>query len=153
MDSNHRHQLSESCVLPLNDPASVSGAHAVPPVRRTWLGGADSNCRSRLQRPASWPLNDLPAKWGDRRELNPRGQIHSLPPKPLGHGHAWCQEHESNVLRSFQTSSAFQTGALTATASLAKLVEEEGIEPSFAGCRPAVLPLNDSPKPGCGLAS
>src|SRR5262249_40425748 len=22
MDSNHRHQLSESCVLPLNDPAS-----------------------------------------------------------------------------------------------------------------------------------
>ena len=41
---------------------------------------------------------------------------------------------------------AFQTGALTATASLAKVVEEEGIEPSFAGCRPAVLPLNDSPK-------
>jgi hypothetical protein len=26
-----------------------------------------------------------------------------------------------------------------------ELVEEEGIEPSFAGCRPAVLPLNDSP--------
>jgi hypothetical protein len=48
---------------------------------------------------------------------------------------------------------AFQTGALTATASLANLVEEEGIEPSFAGCRPAVLPLNDSPKLGCGLAS
>jgi hypothetical protein len=41
---------------------------------------------------------------------------------------------------------AFQTGALTATASLANLVEEEGVEPSFAGCRPAVLPLNDSPK-------
>jgi hypothetical protein len=41
---------------------------------------------------------------------------------------------------------AFQTGALTATASLANLVEEEGIEPSFAGCGPAVLPLNDSPK-------
>ena len=40
---------------------------------------------------------------------------------------------------------AFQTGALTATASLANLVEEEGVEPSFAGCRPAVLPLNDSP--------
>jgi hypothetical protein len=78
--------------------------------------------------------------------LNPRGQIHSLPPKPLGHGHTWCQGHESNVLRSFITSSAFQTGALTTTASLANLVEEEGIEPSFAGCRPAVLPLNDSPK-------
>ena len=41
---------------------------------------------------------------------------------------------------------AFQTGALTATATLANLVEEEGIEPSSAGCRPAVLPLNDSPK-------
>jgi hypothetical protein len=47
---------------------------------------------------------------------------------------------------------AFQTGALTATASLAKLVEEEGIEPSFAGCRPAVLPLNDSPKLDATLA-
>ena len=41
---------------------------------------------------------------------------------------------------------AFQTGAWTSTASLANLVEEEGIEPSFAGCRPAVLPLNDSPE-------
>ena len=40
---------------------------------------------------------------------------------PLGHGHTWCQEH------------------------LANLVEEEGIEPSSAGCRPAVLPLDDSP--------
>ena len=40
---------------------------------------------------------------------------------------------------------AFQTGALTATAFLANLVEEEGVEPSFAGCRLAVLPLNDSP--------
>ena len=39
-----------------------------------------------------------PHNWGDRRELNPRRQIHSLPPKPLGHGHAWCQGHESNVL-------------------------------------------------------
>ena len=87
----------------------------------------------------SSPLNDA-HNWGDRRELNPRRQIHSLPPKPLGHGHAWCQEHESNVLVRL-----FQTGALTAAASLAKLVEEEGIEPSFAGCRPAVLPLNDSP--------
>ena len=27
-----------------------------------------------------------------------------------------------------------------------ELVEEEGVEPSFAGCRPAVLPLNDSPE-------
>ena len=27
-----------------------------------------------------------------------------------------------------------------------ELVKEEGVEPSFAGCRPAVLPLNDSPK-------
>ena len=25
-------------------------------------------------------------------------------------------------------------------------MEEEGIEPPSAGCRPAVLPLNDSPK-------
>src|ERR1700722_12669102 len=33
-----------------------------------------------------------------------------------------------------------------------ELVEEEGIEPSFAGCRPAVLPLNDSPKMTATLA-
>ena len=59
-----------------------------------------------------YPLNDARPNWGDRRELNPRGQIHSLPPKPLGHGHmsaqadrvrcarleSWCQGHESNVL-------------------------------------------------------
>ena len=53
---------------------------------------------------------------------------------------------------------AFQTGASTATAFLANLVEEEGIEPPSAGCRPAVLPLNSPasatpPKLGCGLAS
>jgi hypothetical protein len=39
---------------------------------------------------------------------------------------------------------AFQTGALTATAFLANLLEEV-IEPSLAGGRPAVLPVNDSP--------
>ena len=60
---------------------------------------------------------------------------------PLGHGHTW--QPEARVERACP---AFQTGALTATAFLANLVEEEGIEPSFAGCRPAVLPLNDSPK-------
>jgi hypothetical protein len=31
-----------------------------------------------------------------------------------------------------------------ATASPTNMVEEEGIEPPSAGCRPAVLPLNDS---------
>ena len=49
-----------------------------------------------------------------------------------------------------ETSSAFQTGASLinerANGLPGELVEEEGIEPSFAGCRPAVLPLNDSPK-------
>ena len=40
---------------------------------------------------------------------------------------------------------AFQTGASTASAILANLVEEEGVEPPSTGCRPAVLPLNDSP--------
>ena len=34
------------------------------------------------------------------------------------------------------------------------MVWSEGVEPSSAGCRPAVLPLNDSPdRIGCGLAS
>jgi hypothetical protein len=46
------------------------------------------------------PLNDARVisdhNWGDRRELNPRGQIHSLPPKPLGHGHNWWKRRESN---------------------------------------------------------
>src|SRR2546428_13918088 len=40
---------------------------------------------------------------------------------------------------------AFRTGALTATASLANLVEEEGFEPSLAGCRPAVRPFERLP--------
>ena len=68
-------------------------------------------------------------KWGDRRELNPRGQIHSLPPEPLGHGHNRCRKERVSL-----------------DDLPGELVEEEGIEPSFAGCRPAVLPLNDSPE-------
>ena len=36
---------------------------------------------------------------------------------------------------------AFQTSAITGLAQSAKLVETEGVEPSTAGCRPAVFPL------------
>src|ERR1700691_1046837 len=54
--------------------------------------GLEPNERSSVRKHA----HDECTLWGDRRESNPRGQIHGLPPKPLGH--AWCQEHESNVL-------------------------------------------------------
>jgi hypothetical protein len=36
---------------------------------------------------------------------------------------------------------AFRTGALTTTASAAKLVDDRGVEPRPDGCRPSVLPL------------
>jgi hypothetical protein len=73
-------------------------------------------------------------------------EINSLLPEPLGHG------HESNVLRLFRTELGFSHRRLDRNGPLASLVEEEGIEPSFAGCRPAVLPLNDSPKLTATLA-
>jgi hypothetical protein len=40
---------------------------------------------------------------------------------------------------------AFQASALTATASLAELVEERRIELRLLGCRPSVLPLSLHP--------
>jgi hypothetical protein len=46
----------------------------------------------------SLQLNYARSDWGDRRESNSRGAMHSRTPKPLGHGHTWRQEHESNVL-------------------------------------------------------
>ena len=62
--------------------------------------------------------------WGDRRELNPRGQIHSLPPEPLGHGHTWRQEHELNVLvRTFETG----TSLFDESAQRPNRLEPEGV--------------------------
>ena len=98
--------------------------------------GLEPNERSSVRNHA----HDECTLWGDRRESNPRGQIHSLPPKATR-----PRPRLVPGARVERACPAFQTGALTATASLANLVEEEGIEPSFAGCRPAVLPLNDSP--------
>src|SRR6266849_3705773 len=34
--------------------------------------------------------------WGDRRESNSRGLVHSLPPEPLGYGHTWWISGELN---------------------------------------------------------
>ena len=73
MDSNHRYQLSESCVLPLDDPAGWEGQ------TRTAVTGF-KNPSPTAGRP--------PNKWGDRRESNSRGAIHSRTPNPLGHGHS-----------------------------------------------------------------
>lgn len=41
------------------------------------------------------PLTELP-KWGDRRESNPRGLVHSQSPEPLGYGHTWCWRRRSH---------------------------------------------------------
>ena len=62
--------------------------------------------------------------WGGRRKSNPRERLHRPPPS-----------HSATAT----------PGARSATAILANLVEEEGIEPPSADCRSAVLPLNDSP--------
>jgi hypothetical protein len=107
-------------------------AHIAHSVRSVWLGGADSNCRSRLQRPASWPLNDLPVSGvtGENRTLVERSTVARLSHSAtvtLG------ARSTSRTCSAHWTRSAFQTTALTATASLAKLVEEEGVEPSDRG--------------------
>ena len=134
LESNQRPRASETRAL-----IQLSYAHT------NWNRRPESNRHFFVRTEVSSPLDDTRTIWGDRRELNPRGQIHSLPPEPLGHGHNWCRGHESNVLvRLFRPARPYVE--TRATASLANLVEEEGIEPSFAGCRPAVLPLNDSPK-------
>ena len=87
------------------------------------------------------PLNDARLRRKTEESDGCRRQIDRLVPESLGHGFQLAPG-----ARVERACPAFQTGALTATAPLANLVEEEGVEPSFAGCRPAVLPLNDSPK-------
>lgn len=42
-------------------------------------------------------------------------------------------------------SRAFQAHARTVSATTPNLVDKEGFEPSSDGCRPSILPLNDSP--------
>ena len=87
LESNQRPRASETRAL-----IQLSYAH-----KNTGTGGQGRTGISSLGPKRPLRLDDT-LNWGDRRELNPRGQIHSLPPKPLGHGHTWCQEHESNVL-------------------------------------------------------
>ena len=95
LESNQRPRASETRAL-----IQLSYAHKK---NLEQAAGVEPAChfnelRASLGSKCSHPLNHARTNWGDRRELNPRGQIHSLPPKPLGHGHTWCQEHESNVL-------------------------------------------------------
>jgi hypothetical protein len=67
---------------------------------RNWCGRGDSNADSRFRKPKPYPLDDGHI-WGDGSELNARGQLHRLPPKPLGHRHAiWWNARESNSRRS-----------------------------------------------------
>ena len=87
---------------------------------KNWSGTSDSNRDSLGPRPSglnrfpsprifehwcgrlSHSTSATPKSWGDRRESNPRGQIHSLPPKPLGHGHTcegWLRAGELNATR------------------------------------------------------
>lgn len=73
-----------------------------------------------------WTMDRLKLGWPE--EIESSWTVPQTAAYPLGHGHTCCQRHRS-----------------IATASLTNLVEEEGIEPSSAGCRPAVLPLDDSP--------
>ena len=50
---------------------------------------------ARLGNECPFPLDDG-RKWGDRRESNSRGLVHSQPPEPLCYGHIWWIERESN---------------------------------------------------------
>ena len=88
LESNQRPRASETRAL---NPSELR------PQTITGTGGRNRTGISSLGPKRPLRLDDT-RNWGDRRELNPRGQIHSLPPKPLGHGHTWRQEHESNVL-------------------------------------------------------
>ena len=73
-----------------------------------------------------WTMDRLKLGWPE--EIESSWTVPQTAAYPLGHGHTWCQRRHNS-----------------ATASLTNMVEEEGIEPSSAGCWPAVLPLDDSP--------
>jgi hypothetical protein len=70
-----------------------------PLCQLSYPGMAGSGRIERPQRPSKGrglPLTELP-KWGDRRESNSRRLVHSQPPEPLGYGHIWRPESESNA--------------------------------------------------------
>src|ERR1039457_6340376 len=161
MDSNHRHLLSESSGLPLNDPA-VAG-------------------RQRIERSKSasktdgFPLTDLP--------LNSAavcGQHYSalcLPhPCRAADKTGLTGENRTLVagvttLRLSHSATANITGGGTPNRTemiwasarrrdhvgypATNLVDKKGIEPLSTGCRPVILPLNDLPMlaDGCGGAT
>jgi hypothetical protein len=113
-----------------------------------WSGRRYSNPNPRLRKPALCPVELRPFGFGvagGNRILVDGSTDRRLTTRP--------RPQLVPGARVARACPAFQTGASTPTAFLANLVEEEGIEPPSAGCRPAVLPLNDSPKTGCGLAS
>ena len=89
---------------------------------KTWPAHPDSNRNLSLRRAGPCPVGPWTGiNLGWPEEIESSWTVPQTAAYPLGHGHTWCQQR------------------------LANLVEEEGIEPPSAGCRPAVLPLNDSP--------
>lgn len=109
--------------MTLRSERSGFAVFLAPEIRNLNLAGP-SGFEPESQPSEGWALS----RWTmDRNQLGWPEEIESswtVPQTaayPLGHGHTWCQQR------------------------LANLVEEEGIEPPSAGCRPAVLPLNDSP--------
>ena len=94
-----------------------------PETRKSLLPAhPDSNRNLNLRRAGPCPVGPWTRiNLGWPEEIESSWTVPQTAAYPLGHGHTWCQQR------------------------LANLVEEEGIEPPSAGCRPAVLPLNDSP--------
>ena len=153
---------------PIRTRTGISGFGNLCPVRLddepVWNGRRASNPNSRFRKPALCPIELRPfviGVAGGNRILVDGSTDRRLTTRP--------RPHLVPGARVERACPAFQTGASTATAFPANLVEEEGVEPPSAGCRPAVLPLNDSPKSrrsasharlcrrfvelGCGLAS
>ena len=120
----------ESNPVTLRSERSGFAVFLAPEIRNLNLAGP-SGFEPESQPSEGWALS----RWTmDRNELGWPEEIESswtVPQTaayPLGHGHTCCQRRHNR-----------------ATASLTNMVEEEGIEPSSAGCRPAILPLDDSP--------
>ena len=86
-------------------PGRQPGTSPVGLRSANWYGREDSNLQvSRFATGYPDPLNDARVNWGDRRESNSRGAMHSRTPEPLGHGHkatpqTWLRAGELNATR------------------------------------------------------
>lgn len=113
-----------------------------------------------------------PAWSGPQPDAYPLGHIHHMPPagiEPASHSLPLAQRPRVTLLGIEPNPPVLQTGARTTYAKESRLprresnlrhpvcrtrvpplnyaaVDAKGIEPSSTGCRPVILPLNDTPE-------